>query len=150
MTPKTARRPGPAPKPSPPREQDLEAIYAMQADICRALGHPKRIHILDLLAEGEKGANRLREALDVSKVNLSQHLALLRGAGLVRSRKAGREVSYSLALPEVKEACGFIRHVLAARLERGTELAERLHASTGAGERGKRARGSRTQGSGKP
>lgn len=106
--------------------RDPQAIYGLQADICRALGHPKRIHIVELLGQGEKGANQLRQALDVSKVNLSQHLALLRGAGLVRAHKTGREVSYSLALPELRDACHFIRQVLTARLEQGLQLAEQL------------------------
>lgn len=127
-----SRRPA---KPPGRRDLDPQAIYDLQADICRALAHPKRIHIMELLGEGEKGANQLRQVLNVSKVNLSQHLALLRGAGLVIARKAGREVSYTLALPEVRDACQFIRQVLSARLDRGTQLAAQLQNTAGAGRR---------------
>lgn len=135
---KTFRLPRRAGKPAGTQDLDPQAIYDLQADICRALAHPKRIHIMELLGEGEKGANHLRQVLNVSKVNLSQHLALLRGAGLVRARKAGREVSYTLALPEVRDACQFIRQVLSARLDRGTQLAAQLQNPAGAGRRPKR------------
>lgn len=106
-----------------------EAIYAMQAEICRALGHPRRIQILDLLADGEKSTAQLLRLLGISKVNLSQHMALLKRTGLIETLHRGREASYRLSFVEVKDACRQIRQVLAARLNRGTRLARSLGAS---------------------
>ncbi|HVC00380.1 MAG TPA: metalloregulator ArsR/SmtB family transcription factor [Candidatus Dormibacteraeota bacterium] len=103
-----------------------DAIYAMQAEICRVLGHPRRIQILDLLASGEKSTAQLLRSLGVSKVNLSQHMALLKRAGLVEMLHHGRAASYRLTFFEVKDACRQIRQVLAARLRRGTRLARSL------------------------
>jgi ArsR family transcriptional regulator len=98
----------------------------MQAGICRVLAHPRRLHILDLLAAGEKSSQQLRHELGISKMNLSQHLALMKHAGLVESRTQGREAIHRLAFTEIKDACGMIRNVLAARLARGSELAKAL------------------------
>jgi DNA-binding transcriptional ArsR family regulator len=102
------------------------AIYAMQAEICRVLGHPRRIQILDLLAEGEKSTAQLLRALGINKVNLSQHMALLKRAGLVETLHLGRAASYRLSFGEIKDACRLIRDVLAARLRQGTRLARSL------------------------
>ncbi|MBI3484553.1 MAG: helix-turn-helix transcriptional regulator [Acidobacteria bacterium] len=101
-------------------------LYRMQAGICRVLAHPRRLHILDLLAGGEKSSQQLERELGISKMNLSQHLALMKHAGLVESRTEGRAALHRLALREIKDACGMIRSVLAARLERGSQLARSL------------------------
>ena len=101
----------------------------MQAEICRVIGHPRRIHILDLLSSGEKTATELRVSLGIGKVNLSQHLSLLKQAGLIRSRLRGREALYCIAIPEVNQACQLVRKVLAERLRQGMRLAKTLHAS---------------------
>jgi DNA-binding transcriptional ArsR family regulator len=103
-----------------------EVIYAMQAEICRVLGHPRRIQILELLAEGEESTAQLLRSLGVGKVNLSQHMALLKQAGLVETLHQGRTTSYRLSFVEIKDACRLIRRVLAARLRRGTKLARSL------------------------
>lgn len=113
------------------QEEEREAIYTMQAEICRVLGHPRRIQILDLLAEGEKSSAELLHALGVNKVNLSQHLALLKRAGLVETMHQGRETSYRLSFTEIKDACRLIREVLAARLRQGTRLARSLERVVG-------------------
>ncbi len=110
-----------------PKNTDMEALYAMQAEICRVLGHPHRIHILDLLSHSEKTATQLRVSLNIGKVNLSQHLSLLRQAGLIQSCQRGRETAYCIAIPAVTSACRLVRKVLAVRLQQGTRLARALH-----------------------
>ena len=107
-----------------PKEREM--LYRMQAGICRVLAHPRRLQILDLLAAGEKSSQQLERELGISKMNLSQHLALMKHAGLVESRTEGRAALHRLAFREIKDACGMIRSVLAARLERGSELARSL------------------------
>ena len=101
-------------------------LYRMQAGICRVLAHPRRLHILDLLAGGEKSSQQLQHELGISKMNLSQHLALMKHAGLVESRMEGRAAMHRLAFREIKDACGIIRTVLAARLEHGSQLVRSL------------------------
>ncbi|HEX9760552.1 MAG TPA: metalloregulator ArsR/SmtB family transcription factor [Candidatus Acidoferrales bacterium] len=105
---------------------DSSALYEMRAAICRALGHPVRLAILDLLAEGEVSNADLLAALGVSKVNLSQHLAVMKAAGLVESRQQGRQVIHRLAFTEIRAACQMIRNVLVQRLKQGSAIAEGL------------------------
>lgn len=114
-------------------EKQRETLYRLQAEICRVLGHPRRLAILDLLADGEKSNAELLRALRASKANLSQHLAVMKQAGLVRARRNGRETSYSLTFPEIKDACRLTRDVLSQRLLESTRLARAL--GSGAAER---------------
>lgn len=107
----------------------LRTVYRLRAGVCRALGHPVRLAILDLLTEGEKSNAELLAALDVSKVNLSQHLAVMRSAGLVESRHRGREVLNHLAIDEIKIACQSISEVLVQRLKQDSRPANNWNAS---------------------
>ncbi|MCC7404222.1 MAG: winged helix-turn-helix transcriptional regulator [Bdellovibrionales bacterium] len=93
-------------------------IYELQAEICGALAHPVRLHLLELLTEGEKNCTELIETLKISKANLSQHLTLMKSVGIVESRRDGLYQYISLALPQIKDACGMVRQVLLKRLEK--------------------------------
>ena len=100
-----------------PSSIDLE-IFERQAAICRAFAHPKRLQVLDMLGRGEQPTSVLQKALGVSKANFSQHLAILKAAGVVSARRNGRAVYCSLALPEVKKACHLIHEVLRGQIRR--------------------------------
>lgn len=67
-----------------------------ESDIFRALADPTRRTVFERLAAGEQNATQLREGLAISQPAMSQHLAVLRGAGLITERRAGRHVQYSL------------------------------------------------------
>ena len=58
-------------------------LYEMQADICYALSHPIRLYILDLVASKEMSSSELLEELEIPKANLSQHLSVLKEAGIL-------------------------------------------------------------------
>lgn len=87
-------------------------LYAAKAEFFRTLGHPARIRLLELLADGDKPVHELRAALDIEQAAVSQQLSLLRLSGLVNRRKAGGEVIYSLALPAVKDLLAAAREIL--------------------------------------
>ncbi len=93
-----------------------KTIYDLQAEICAALASPVRLQILDLLSEGEKTASDLLEVLDIPKANLSQHLAVLKDAGILRSRKEGLYQYLDLAIPKIKDACLIVRTVLVEKI----------------------------------
>lgn len=93
-----------------------QTIYKLQAEICAALASPVRLHILDLLSDGEKTATDLLTELKIPKANLSQHIAVLKDAGIIQSRKEGLFQYLSLSLPTIKEACGLIRSVLLTKV----------------------------------
>ena len=96
-------------------KRDTE-IYERQARICKAFAHPGRLQILDLLGERERRVSELQEALGVSKTSLSQHLSVLKSAGVLSTRREGKQIYCSLAMPEVKQACQLIRRVLRAQI----------------------------------
>lgn len=91
------------------------ARYRAAAEICRALTDPKRLALLGLLREGERSAGALAGALGCSLPNASQHLAVLRNAGLVRARRERTSVLYRLAVPEVLDACDTVARLAEAR-----------------------------------
>jgi DNA-binding transcriptional ArsR family regulator len=96
-------------------KRDTE-IYERQARICKAFAHPGRLQILDLLGQGERGVSELQEALGVSKTRMSQHVSILKSAGVLATRREGKQIYCSLAMPEVKQACQLIRKVLQAQI----------------------------------
>ena len=99
------------------RRADLnKEIFERQARICQAFAHPGRLQILDLLGSGEKGISELQSALGMSKTGISQHLATLRSVGVITTRRNGKQIYCSLAMPEVKQACQLIRKVLQAHI----------------------------------
>jgi len=93
-----------------------KSIYELQADICSALANPLRLQILDLLSDGEKTSTDLINVLKIPKANLSQHLAVLRDAGIISSRKESLFQYMSLAIPKIKDACSIVRSVLIEKI----------------------------------
>jgi DNA-binding transcriptional ArsR family regulator len=92
-------------------------VFEKQAQICKAFASPIRLQILDIVSKGECGATGLQEALGISKANLSQQMAVLKSAGVISTRRDGKQLFYVLTLPEVKQACQLIRKVLYAQVE---------------------------------
>lgn len=101
----------------------MDEIDALQADIMKTLAHPRRLAIIHLLAAGPLEAGRIAASLRISQPNASQHLAVMRGAGVIDATRAGREVRYSLSDPEVVRACALMRGVLERRIARLSGLA---------------------------
>lgn len=91
------------------RKDDLQAeVFERQARICKAFANSTRLRMLDLLGKRDCCATELQQELRISKANLSQHIAVLKGAGIVDARRAGKAVYFSLTMPEVKSACHLI------------------------------------------
>lgn len=81
-----------------------EAEYQRTAVLGRALADPKRLCVLESLADGEVSVSELSSRVGCQVPNMSQHLAVLRSAGLVTTRREGSTVYYRLADPRVLEA----------------------------------------------
>ena len=94
----------------------MEQIYELQANVLRMLAHPRRLEMLHVLADGPLEVGALATTLGISQPNASQHLALLRSAGLVELERNGREIRYSLSDPEVITACAIMRGFLQRRI----------------------------------
>lgn len=92
--------------------------YRLHAEVCRVLTDPKRLMLLDVLREGEHSVGELADELGCSLANASQHLAVLRSAGLVDTRRNGTTIRYSLAEPSLMAACDVIHEIVERRLAR--------------------------------
>jgi len=77
----------------------------------RALADPKRLCVLESLAAGELSVSELSVRVGCHVPNMSQHLAVLRGAGLVSTRRDGNTIYYHLADPRVLEAYRLIQTI---------------------------------------
>ena len=82
----------------------------------RVLGEPMRIKLRERLREGEATVGELQEALGVSQQNVSKHLGILHGAGMVARTKQGNHARYSISDPSVfdlcDQVCGGVRRQL--------------------------------------
>jgi ArsR family transcriptional regulator len=96
----------------------MDEITILQAEVLKTLASPRRLEILDRLSDGAREVGRLAAELGLSQPNVSQHLSVLRTAGMVEAERDGREVRYRLSDPDVMTACGIMRAVLERRLLR--------------------------------
>lgn len=98
----------------PPSDSDPLDAYRAQAVFCKTMGHPVRLQILDLLTRAgrEVASAELLQQTGVAKPCLSQHLARMVTAGLIRTRRVGRYLQVALTSPEVGVACHQVRAAL--------------------------------------
>ena len=95
--------------------------YRLHAEICKVLTDPKRLMLLDAMRGGERSVGDLASVAGCTLANASQHLAVLRSAGLVDSRRAGTVVFYRLAEPEILEACDVVGRIVRRRIQARAE-----------------------------
>jgi DNA-binding transcriptional ArsR family regulator len=96
-----------------------EPLVELIAQRFRVIGEPMRIKLLDRLRDGSATVGELVEALDASQQNVSKHLGVLHGAGIVSRVKEGTNVRYAIADDTVfalcEQVCGGLRDQLAER-----------------------------------
>ena len=88
-----------------------DAARVRAASIARALADPKRLCVVERLAGGEQSVSELSREVGCQVPNMSQHLAVLRSAGLVASRRDGSTVFYRLADDRVLDAYRLLQQV---------------------------------------
>lgn len=102
-----------------------DILYERQARLCQVLADPKRLRLLNELRTGERPVGELADALGVAYSNASQHLGIMRDAGLVVTRREGTSIFYRLAYPQIVQACDIVYQVLRAQLDDAATLAGR-------------------------
>jgi len=98
---------------------------AVAARFFRVLGDPTRLHILELLEEGELSVGQLVAAVGQPQPRVSTHLACLRHCGFVRAERRGKEIVYSLALhglDRIAEQADSVLEPIAERLATCTRI----------------------------
>jgi ArsR family transcriptional regulator, virulence genes transcriptional regulator len=76
---------------------ELNRSAEKASDFLKSLANPNRLRILCLIMEGERPVGELAEAIGINQSATSQHLALMRREGLVKSRRDGQTIYYQLA-----------------------------------------------------
>jgi DNA-binding transcriptional ArsR family regulator len=92
--------------------ETAQPISEIKAELFKALAHPGRIRVLEVLADGERSVGELQPLVGIELSHLSQQLAVLRRAGLVSSRKEGSSVIYAVKDPLVVELLQTARNLL--------------------------------------
>lgn len=109
-------------------------MATLKADLFKALGHPSRIRVLEVLVEGERPVGELAGALKLEFSHLSQHLAVLRRAGVVTARRVGSTVFYGLRDPRMSQLLNVARQMLVTSLEDSRQILDHLRESGPTGE----------------
>jgi DNA-binding transcriptional ArsR family regulator len=93
-----------------------ESLQSFKAELFKALAHPARVRILELLREGEKSVSQLQLGLGIEGSNVSQQLAILRMKNLVDTRKSGNMIYYRLRDPQVNDLLAVARRLFDTHL----------------------------------
>jgi ArsR family transcriptional regulator len=107
------------------RERE-EQLYRLQAELCQVLAEPTRLKLLSLIGERPRPVKELVEATGERQAKISQHLAIMRQRGIVRTQRIGTEIHYSLADTRILEACRITREILLQQLTQQASLATPL------------------------
>jgi len=94
----------------------LAQLQNFKAELFKALSHPTRIRILELLREGEKSVSQLQLALGAEGSTVSQQLAILRMKNLVDTRRAGNAIYYRLKDPQIADLLDAARRIFEAHV----------------------------------
>ena len=106
-------------------------LQSLKAQFFKALAHPIRIRILEILVNGEARVQDMQKTLDLDQPIVSQQLAQLRATGIVFARKEGTTTFYGVADPEMSDLLRVAKRILNRRLVGVQSLLREL-----AGERG--------------
>ncbi len=101
-------------------------IFELHADVCKALGHPLRIEVIDLLQNGELCFSDILEVTGGLKSNLSQHLTVMTKKGILKARREGQCNYFSLSSVKVAKACSLMREVLVDNLKKQQVILKKI------------------------
>lgn len=99
-----------------PSPAELRQVFKIHADLCKALANEHRLAIMYALSQGEMCVTDLTAEIGLSVHNVSQHLRILQERLLVRPRKEGKRVYYSVTDLKFIQACTLIRQALVEQL----------------------------------
>ncbi len=104
-----------------------DPLRQFKAEFFKALAHPARIKILELLRENELSVNELQARLEIEPSGVSQQLAILRGRHIVESRKNGTSVYYRVRDPQVFELLDVARRIFSNSLTNTQSMLAQLN-----------------------
>ena len=107
-----------------------ERLFELHAEVCKTLSNPVRLRIINELQDGEITVGSLAKKLGIRQAHVSQHLAMLRQRGVVKTRRDSPNIYYGISNPKIVKACNLIREVLLEQLQKdqsivaGSEISE--------------------------
>lgn len=106
-----------------PVEDRSDELFDLHARLCKVLTDPKRLQILAFLEGARRSVNEMAVKLGIRPSTVSQHLALMRQSGLLSTERQGTTIYYSLAYPEILDACRIVHGILRQQLTAAGQLA---------------------------
>jgi DNA-binding transcriptional ArsR family regulator len=103
-------------------------LYRIKAEFCKTLADPTRQMMITELRSGEKTVGEIAEAIEIIQSMASHHLAILRAKGVVKARREGANVYYSLVNPKIAEACDMVHDILLSQMAKNRDFANRIMA----------------------
>jgi ArsR family transcriptional regulator, virulence genes transcriptional regulator len=99
-----------------------ERLFELHAEVCKTLSNPVRLRVINELQDGEMTVGALAKKLDIRQAHISQHLAVLRQRGVVKTRRDGPNIYYCISNPKIVKACSLIREVLLEQLQKDQSI----------------------------
>ena len=103
-----------------------DELLDLKANVLKALGQPTRLKILELLRNGERCVCEIFPAIKEEQSNVSRHLALMKAAGILTSRKQGQMVHYRVRDPQVFKLLDGVSALLKSHVNERKTLARQL------------------------
>lgn len=98
-------------------------LFRLHADVCKTFSHARRLEILNILRDKEMSVGDIVAKMQIHKANVSQHLAVMRKAGILHARRDGLNIYYCISNKKVIKACDLMREVLIEHhLQKGKAL----------------------------
>lgn len=107
----------------------MKKLYELHASMCKVFSSAKRLEILNLLRDGELSVGKLAKFSKLPQANLSQHLSIMREKGIVKTRRVGVTIYYSLANLKIIKAFDIIREMLLEKLAQVEKLSQDIRNS---------------------
>ena len=92
--------------------------YELHASMCGVFASPRRLEIIHLLGDKELTVSEILSSISITKTNLSQHLAIMKDRGIVKTRRQGQHIYYSIANKKIIKVCELMSDVLNESLDR--------------------------------
>lgn len=105
-----------------------EKVFEIQANLCRAMGSPLRMKILQVLRDGPLKVNDIASATNQPQATISRNLKILRNADIVVTQREGNNVLYHVANPKLMRVCDLMNEVL---IEQANELSRLMEINEG-------------------
>jgi len=101
-------------------------IYQIQAELCRTMAHPIRLELLHALRDYPKSVRNLAVELGEKPTTISRHLAALRNAGVVSTKRQNLTVFYQISNPKLVQVCNLMREILTEQIAHQSQIAKSI------------------------